>query len=75
MLEPGQFFGEVCMNGHPLRIAKTVAMESSVVTSITKEAMMAIVTPEFHLVLDNIAHPGMPLLVNKLRPPGQPYFL
>jgi CRP/FNR family transcriptional regulator, cyclic AMP receptor protein len=29
------------MNGHPLRIATTTAMEDSVVTAITKEAMIA----------------------------------
>ena len=27
ILEPGQFFGEGCMNGHPLRIATTTAMK------------------------------------------------
>ena len=27
ILEPGQFFGEGCLNGHPLRIATTTAME------------------------------------------------
>jgi CRP-like cAMP-binding protein len=26
ILEPGQFFGEGCLNGHPLRIATTTAM-------------------------------------------------
>jgi CRP/FNR family cyclic AMP-dependent transcriptional regulator len=41
ILEPGQFFGEGCMNGHKLRIATTTAMEDSVITSITKEAMLA----------------------------------
>ena len=41
ILEPGQFFGEGCLNGHPLRIATTTAMEESVITSITKEAMIA----------------------------------
>ena len=41
ILEPGQFFGEGCLNGHPLRIATTTAMEESVVTSIAKEAMIA----------------------------------
>ena len=25
ILEPGQFFGEGCLNGHPLRIATTTA--------------------------------------------------
>jgi CRP-like cAMP-binding protein len=39
VLGPGQFFGEGCMNGHALRIATTTAMESCVVTSITKRAM------------------------------------
>jgi CRP/FNR family cyclic AMP-dependent transcriptional regulator len=41
ILEPGQFFGEGCMNGHKLRISTTAAMEDSVITSITKEAMLA----------------------------------
>jgi CRP/FNR family transcriptional regulator, cyclic AMP receptor protein len=27
ILEPGQFFGEGCLNGHPKRIATTIAME------------------------------------------------
>lgn len=46
MMEPGQFFGEGCMNGHPLRIGTTAAMEDSVVTSITKEAMIAVLHDE-----------------------------
>ena len=41
ILEPGQFFGEGCLNGHPLRIATTTTMEECVITSITKEAMLA----------------------------------
>jgi CRP/FNR family transcriptional regulator, cyclic AMP receptor protein len=41
ILEPGQFFGEGCLNGHPLRIATTTAMEECVITSITKKAMIA----------------------------------
>jgi CRP/FNR family cyclic AMP-dependent transcriptional regulator len=41
ILEPGQFFGEGCLNGHPLRIATTTAMDECVITSITKEAMIA----------------------------------
>jgi CRP/FNR family cyclic AMP-dependent transcriptional regulator len=39
ILGPGQFFGEGCMNGHLLRIATTTAMESCVITAITKQAM------------------------------------
>src|SRR6185312_1501098 len=34
IMEPGQFFGEGCLNGHPLRISTTTAMEECVVTSI-----------------------------------------
>src|SRR6202521_1856064 len=41
VLEPGQFFGEGCMNGHRLRLSTTTAMDDSVITSITKEAMLA----------------------------------
>jgi CRP/FNR family transcriptional regulator, cyclic AMP receptor protein len=46
ILEPGQFFGEGCMNGHPLRIATTTAMEECVITSITKEAMIELLREE-----------------------------
>jgi len=46
ILEPGQFFGEGCLNGHPLRIATTTAMEECVITSITKEAMIATLRAE-----------------------------
>jgi CRP-like cAMP-binding protein len=41
ILEPGQFFGEGCLNGHPLRIGTTTAMEECVITAIAKEAMIA----------------------------------
>ncbi|MBX9646013.1 MAG: Crp/Fnr family transcriptional regulator [Xanthobacteraceae bacterium] len=41
MLEPGQFFGEGCLNGHSVRIATTTAIEPSLVTAITKVAMLA----------------------------------
>jgi CRP/FNR family transcriptional regulator, cyclic AMP receptor protein len=46
ILEPGQFFGEGCMNGHALRIATTRAMENSVITCITKAAMIAAIHDE-----------------------------
>jgi CRP/FNR family transcriptional regulator, cyclic AMP receptor protein len=46
MLEPGQFFGEGCMNGHSLRIATTTAMEACLVTAITKAAMLAVLQGE-----------------------------
>jgi CRP/FNR family transcriptional regulator, cyclic AMP receptor protein len=41
ILEPGQFFGEGCMNGHARRIATTTAMEDCLITVITKAAMIA----------------------------------
>jgi CRP/FNR family transcriptional regulator, cyclic AMP receptor protein len=41
ILEAGQFFGEGCMNGHPLRMSTTTVIEDSVVTAITKKAMLA----------------------------------
>lgn len=40
ILEPGQFFGEGCMNGHTLRIATSTATEESLITAITKSAMI-----------------------------------
>src|SRR6201997_4717645 len=41
ILEPGQFFGEGCLNGHPLRISTTTAMEECLITSIAKDTMLA----------------------------------
>jgi len=46
ILEAGQFFGEGCLNGHPLRISTTMAMEDCLVTSITKGAMLAALQSE-----------------------------
>ena len=46
ILEPGQFFGEGCLNGHPLRLATTTAMEDSLITAITKKAMIAVLHDE-----------------------------
>src|ERR1700722_10190631 len=40
IMEPGQFFGEGCLNGHPLRISTTTAMAECVITSITRAAML-----------------------------------
>jgi CRP/FNR family transcriptional regulator, cyclic AMP receptor protein len=41
IIGPGQFFGEGCLNGHPLRNATTTAIEPCVITSITQSAMKA----------------------------------
>jgi CRP/FNR family cyclic AMP-dependent transcriptional regulator len=46
ILESGQFFGEGCMNGHPLRIATTTAIEDCIITSIAKDAMIAAIHDE-----------------------------
>src|SRR5271156_232026 len=46
ILEPSQFFGEGCLNGHSLRIATTTAMEACTITAIAKEAMIAILHAE-----------------------------
>jgi CRP-like cAMP-binding protein len=46
ILEAGQFFGEGCLNGHPLRMATTTAMEDSVVTTISKAAMTTVLHNE-----------------------------
>jgi CRP/FNR family transcriptional regulator, cyclic AMP receptor protein len=46
ILEPGQFFGEGCMNGHKLRISTTPAMEDCVITSIIKAAKIAAIHDE-----------------------------
>src|ERR1700694_4428891 len=36
ILGPGHFFGEGCLNGHPLRIATTRAMDECVITRLEK---------------------------------------
>jgi CRP/FNR family cyclic AMP-dependent transcriptional regulator len=45
-LEPGHFFGEGCLNGHPLRIATTRAVDECVVTRIEKATMIATIHNE-----------------------------
>ena len=46
ILEAGQFFGEGCLNGRPLRIATTIALEDCVITGITKAAMVRVLHNE-----------------------------
>jgi CRP-like cAMP-binding protein len=46
ILEPGQFFGEGCLNGQRLRIATTTALEQCVITAITRDAMIALLHDE-----------------------------
>jgi CRP/FNR family transcriptional regulator, cyclic AMP receptor protein len=46
ILGSGQFFGEGCLNGHPLRIATTRATEECLVTRINKATMIATIQNE-----------------------------
>jgi CRP/FNR family cyclic AMP-dependent transcriptional regulator len=41
ILGPGDFFGEGCLNGHPLRIATTRAIDECVITRLEKATMIA----------------------------------
>ena len=41
ILEPGQFFGEGCLNGHPLRMGSTRAMDECVITRLEKATIVA----------------------------------
>jgi CRP/FNR family cyclic AMP-dependent transcriptional regulator len=49
ILGPGQFFGEGCLNGHPLRIATTSVVDECVITRLEKATMIATIhnEPEF----------------------------
>jgi CRP/FNR family cyclic AMP-dependent transcriptional regulator len=49
MLGPGHFFGEGCLNGHPLRIATTRAIGECTLTRLEKATMIATIhnEPEF----------------------------
>src|ERR1700752_2618659 len=46
IMEPGQLFGEGCLNGHPLRISRTMAMEECLIPSIRKDAMLTVLHSE-----------------------------
>jgi CRP/FNR family transcriptional regulator, cyclic AMP receptor protein len=49
ILGPGHFFGEGCLNGHPLRIATARAVDGCVITRLEKATMIVTVhqKPEF----------------------------
>ena len=49
ILGPGQFFGEGCLNGHPLRVSTSTTMEESTITRLEKATMIATLhsEPEF----------------------------
>jgi CRP/FNR family cyclic AMP-dependent transcriptional regulator len=62
ILEPGNFFGEGCMNGHALRVATTKALDECVITRIAKASLVAIIhnEPEFSefFIARLLAHNG-----------------
>ena len=49
ILEPSHFFGEGCLNGHPLRVTTATTIEQSLITRIPKAEMIATLhdQPEF----------------------------
>jgi CRP-like cAMP-binding protein len=49
VLGPGHFFGEGCLNGHPLRLATTRAIDECVITRLEKATMIKTIhsEPEF----------------------------
>jgi CRP/FNR family transcriptional regulator, cyclic AMP receptor protein len=49
ILESGHFFGEGCLNGHPLRVTTAKAVDECLITRIAKAAMIATMhdEPEF----------------------------
>jgi len=46
ILGPGHFFGEGCLNGHPLRIATTRAVDECLITRLEKATMIATIHNE-----------------------------
>jgi CRP-like cAMP-binding protein len=46
ILTSGQFFGQSCLSGRKLRLSTTTAVEYSVITAITKAAMIALLRDE-----------------------------
>lgn len=46
ILGPGDFFGEGCLNGHPLRLATTRSVDESIITRLEKATMIATIHNE-----------------------------
>jgi CRP-like cAMP-binding protein len=46
LLDPAQFFGEGCLNGQAVRVGTARAMEECLITSITRQAMLAALRKE-----------------------------
>jgi CRP/FNR family transcriptional regulator, cyclic AMP receptor protein len=57
IMEEGQFFGEGCLNGHPMRTATATALSKCRITSITKAVMLSTIRdqPKFaKLFIDHL---------------------
>jgi CRP/FNR family transcriptional regulator, cyclic AMP receptor protein len=46
LLGAGHFFGEGCLNGHPLRVTTATAIDEGIITRISKAAMIATMRDE-----------------------------
>jgi CRP-like cAMP-binding protein len=56
LLEPGQFFGEACLSGHPLRTATTTAMEDCRIVAINKSTMLGLLRDDADFAEFFMAH-------------------
>jgi len=56
LLRPGDFFGEGCIAGQPLRVSTATAMESSTVLQIEKQEMIRVIHEEHEFSDRFVAH-------------------
>lgn len=56
LLQPGDFFGEGCIAGQPLRVATATAMEPSLVLQIEKREMIRVIHEEHEFSDRFVAH-------------------
>jgi len=56
LLQPGDFFGEVCISGQPLRVSTATAMEPVSVLEIEKQEMVRVIHHEHEFSDRFVAH-------------------
>jgi CRP/FNR family transcriptional regulator, cyclic AMP receptor protein len=56
LLHPGEFFGEGCIAGQPLRVSRAVAMEPVAVLEIEKQEMIRVIHDEHEFSDRFVAH-------------------
>ncbi|NVN84644.1 MAG: Crp/Fnr family transcriptional regulator [Rhodopseudomonas sp.] len=56
ILEAGQFFGEGCLNGQPIRLSTTTAMEDCTITAVTNVTLSAAIQSEPAMATVFITH-------------------